>query len=218
VCGNGIKESGEQCDDGLGNGTDGCCTLSCTLVSDTDGDGVCNQDDNCPNDANANQDDLDGDDIGDVCDDSDAVVQITRARARSSDGTPGNIIVEGIFQLASIGDTFDSTQGIEVEVQDGMNLDEVFTWTPDECTQANSGYINCKSPDRTVLAVFTPRDPNSYIFTLRFTQIPSLSGPFAPPMSVHIASNPGELVTGIDRTGSISTCEVTSLAIQCIAP
>jgi hypothetical protein len=210
-------ESGEQCDDGLGNGTDGCCTLSCTLVSDTDGDGICDQEDNCPDDANANQHDLDDDSQGDACDDSDAVVQIQRARVRSSDSS-GNIIVEGSFQLVSIDDTFDASQGIEVEVQDGLNLDAVFTWTPDECTQANSGYINCKSPDATVLAVFTPRDANSYTFTLRFQHLEGLSGAFAPPMTVHIASNPGVLITGIDRVGSISTCEVTSRAMQCIAP
>ncbi len=36
--------------------------------ADTDGDGVADPDDNCPNDANPGQEDLDGDDLGDVCD------------------------------------------------------------------------------------------------------------------------------------------------------
>ncbi len=36
--------------------------------ADTDGDGVCDDDDNCPDDANADQADLDGDGVGDVCD------------------------------------------------------------------------------------------------------------------------------------------------------
>ena len=35
---------------------------------DADGDGICNNQDNCPNNANANQSDSDGDGIGDVCD------------------------------------------------------------------------------------------------------------------------------------------------------
>lgn len=32
ICGNGILEGTEQCDDGLSNGMDGICTASCTLV------------------------------------------------------------------------------------------------------------------------------------------------------------------------------------------
>ena len=35
---------------------------------DDDGDGVCNANDNCPNDSNPNQEDCDGDGIGDTCD------------------------------------------------------------------------------------------------------------------------------------------------------
>ncbi len=35
---------------------------------DSDGDGVCSSDDNCPNTPNANQADRDGDHVGDVCD------------------------------------------------------------------------------------------------------------------------------------------------------
>lgn len=40
-------------------------------VSDSDGDGILDEDDNCPNDANPGQEDYDGDDIGDVCDPDD---------------------------------------------------------------------------------------------------------------------------------------------------
>ncbi len=39
-----------------------------SLGGDTDGDGVCNDEDNCPDTANANQVDNDNDGIGDVCD------------------------------------------------------------------------------------------------------------------------------------------------------
>ena len=36
--------------------------------NDRDGDGICNRDDNCPDDANPNQFDADGDGIGNRCD------------------------------------------------------------------------------------------------------------------------------------------------------
>lgn len=37
--------------------------------NDADADGICESDDNCPLVANDNQSDLDGDSLGDVCDD-----------------------------------------------------------------------------------------------------------------------------------------------------
>ena len=45
-------------------------TVTCTFTNkpDTDGDGVLNATDNCPNDANPNQEDADHDGLGDVCD------------------------------------------------------------------------------------------------------------------------------------------------------
>jgi photosystem II stability/assembly factor-like uncharacterized protein len=50
VCGNGFAELSEQCDDGPNNGTAGsCCTPTCTLNTDGDGDGVCDALDPCPN-------------------------------------------------------------------------------------------------------------------------------------------------------------------------
>lgn len=45
--------------------TNGCAASQL----DDDGDGVMNNEDNCPNTANASQEDYDGDGIGDVCDD-----------------------------------------------------------------------------------------------------------------------------------------------------
>mgnify|MGYP003877155245 CR=1 FL=1 len=39
-----------------------------TLLRDADGDGVADESDNCPDDANPTQDDNDNDGIGDVCD------------------------------------------------------------------------------------------------------------------------------------------------------
>jgi len=46
VCGNGILEVNESCDDGDGNGRDGCCTTNCQVV-DSDQDGICDSLDGC---------------------------------------------------------------------------------------------------------------------------------------------------------------------------
>jgi cysteine-rich repeat protein len=40
VCGDGIVEAGEQCDDGAKNGTDGICTTMCTFQPAVCGDGI----------------------------------------------------------------------------------------------------------------------------------------------------------------------------------
>ncbi|MEM9885488.1 MAG: thrombospondin type 3 repeat-containing protein [Bacteroidota bacterium] len=63
--------------------------------TDTDGDGICNEDDNCPTTANANQANFDGDSLGDVCDlddDNDGIPDVIDAfpfnpnENRDSDG------------------------------------------------------------------------------------------------------------------------------------
>jgi len=62
---------GDTDDDGLDNiliGEPSSATVHLYSCTDSDGDGVFDLDDNCPDDANANQADGDSDDVGDVCD------------------------------------------------------------------------------------------------------------------------------------------------------
>ena len=58
-------ETNEDCAEGQ-TCTNGACVA--TDLADLDGDGVPNEEDNCPDDANADQTDTDGDGIGDACD------------------------------------------------------------------------------------------------------------------------------------------------------
>ena len=82
-CGDGMIEGTEVCDDGNREAGDGCspfCRVEdgftcagepsiCTPIDgDDDGDGIPNGDDNCPETANPEQVDQDGDGMGDVCD------------------------------------------------------------------------------------------------------------------------------------------------------
>ncbi len=89
ICGDGIVASGESCDDGntvAGDGCDTTCNVEanfecagepsvCTMIpgvgTDRDGDGVPDASDNCPDTANADQGDLDGDGLGNACDPDD---------------------------------------------------------------------------------------------------------------------------------------------------
>ncbi|MGK0360854.1 MAG: hypothetical protein ACI9U2_003168, partial [Bradymonadia bacterium] len=78
LCGDGSQEFGEFCDDGNRLNGDGC-DQDCRVEVDDDGDGVSDNTDNCPEDANPDQADLDADGLGDVCDfddDADDVLDV----------------------------------------------------------------------------------------------------------------------------------------------
>ncbi len=54
VCGDGVVDGGETCDESVANGTNvSCCNATCTAVADSDGDGPCDAIDLCTNVAGA---------------------------------------------------------------------------------------------------------------------------------------------------------------------
>jgi cysteine-rich repeat protein len=69
-CGDGVQHWGEQCDDGNTENGDGC-DADCNVSIDSDGDGVFDSLDNCPEQANPDQSDRDKDGFGDLCDNQD---------------------------------------------------------------------------------------------------------------------------------------------------
>src|SRR6185369_13593204 len=190
---------------------------SCGAIGDTDLDGVCDDVDNCPTVANADQSDLDGDGQGDACDDTDAVLDLRRARARAAEKSKGEILVKGDLVIGPA-DDFDPRFGFEVEVKDGLALDQVFTFTGAECQALRSGRVTCKTIDGDVIAMFQPlkAKPDRVRFSLRFKNL-AITEPFAPPITVRITDDPAVPTVGIDRVGTIDTCRVTKKAILCVA-
>ncbi|SDS81143.1 Thrombospondin type 3 repeat-containing protein [Gillisia sp. Hel1_33_143] len=76
--------------DSTGGGNGGECDLQ-DDDADCDNDGILNGDDNCPSNSNSNQADLDGDNIGDICDldiDGDGV-------ANDEDNCPATLRLDG---------------------------------------------------------------------------------------------------------------------------
>ncbi|MGH7893374.1 MAG: ELWxxDGT repeat protein, partial [Candidatus Binatia bacterium] len=73
LCGDGTTDPlDETCDSGAANGTDGCCSTTCTVI-DGDGDKTCDASDNCSTNANPDQRNTDGvteplPKRGDLCD------------------------------------------------------------------------------------------------------------------------------------------------------
>lgn len=142
VCGNGIVEEGEECDSGthcletctcpgdyVPDGTGGCdgCPgdpdktepgiCGCGVAdTDSDGDGIADCVDNCPNIANPTQTDTDKDGIGDACDTIMATVDIdpnTLNLKSKSDKNAITVYIE--FQLGfNVSDTDLSTVKLKI--------------------------------------------------------------------------------------------------------
>src|SRR5262245_16394589 len=123
---------------------------------DTDGDGVCDAIDNCPLIANADQADLDGDTIGDVCDDNDAELNPTRLELKR-DASPTNdsslYRIRGDFLTTPPIDTPTVAAGLRISLKDALGTSASSSWSPGDmppprCTTASSGKITCISADR----------------------------------------------------------------------
>ncbi|MEM1206858.1 MAG: SdrD B-like domain-containing protein [Acidobacteriota bacterium] len=79
--------------------------ISCSLAPDTDGDGVADDVDNCPENPNADQADSDGDGVGDACDPlGDGNTECIADRF--DDGTL-DLVTDGPWTLAAVGDATD---------------------------------------------------------------------------------------------------------------
>ena len=189
--------------------------LTVDAGGDADGDRVCDDVDDCPNDPNPDQADLDGDGRGDVCDDADAVLHVSRLRVgadASGDGPSGRIGVRGDFPTAPPRDTFTAAEGLAVRVTDGRGLDRRFTWSAAECRTAAAGRVRCQNADRTVKGAFMPARSGAYRFTFLARRL-ALAGPFGPPAGVTVTD-----ARVIDRAGTIAACTTAAAGMTCRQP
>ena len=87
----------DQCEDGIDQDCDGMDAV-CVTGMDGDDDGVVDEEDNCPNDANELQSDGDGDGVGDICDNCRMVAnpeQLDRDEDGAGDACDGDIDRDG---------------------------------------------------------------------------------------------------------------------------
>jgi len=98
--------------------------------NDSDGDGISDFDDNCPDDFNPNQEDEDGDFFGTVCDCDDTDFDINPAAIEITDGVDNNcdgIIDDGIITSGSLSIT--CPDDITVSIPMG-EYETTVSWTP----------------------------------------------------------------------------------------
>ncbi len=106
-------------------------TINITACSlDSDGDNICNVNDNCPNDVNSDQVDSDSDGTGDVCDLSPFTPAVAGGRAFSmvlkSDGTVWSFGKNTYGQLGD-GSTTNSTTPVQVKINASTFLTNITT-------------------------------------------------------------------------------------------
>jgi hypothetical protein len=195
-------------------------------VTDSDGDGVAEQFDLCPTVPDPAQRDLDGDGLGDACDDDDGPLRPTRLEIRrSTSATPANgrIVLEGEFleQGESDGDAFALLDGLTLQIADALQLDTTVHWSGDECTATSRGTLRCRrahKPRHVAEIVPLPSDipgVRSHRLKARLVQL-DVGAPFATPLRVTMTSNPREPVRGVDRVGTPLACEGRPFGFVCL--
>jgi len=215
--------SDAECDDGVTCSVADTCLAGVCVPGgggDTDGDGICDADDNCPTVANADQQDLDGDHHGDACDAEDIVLNVVIARLRRSINAArpnGALLSKGDFLRLAPETPITLTGGFVVRIKDEVNLDMSFTFPQGQCLANSKNRIKCKNPENTMQIQLQPvsgTGQQDYKYSIKFSKL-ALTGPFYMPVTVTITSNPATLVQGIDRVGEIIDCRQTTRGMTC---
>jgi hypothetical protein len=186
---------------------------------DGDGDLVCDANDNCPAAANPGQEDLDGDDTGDVCDTNDRLLNVVAAKLKKKPSPAlirGGFTAKGDFLATPPEATFSGASGFAVRVQESQGLDLTFVWAPAECETKPSGRISCQSVDKAKKVSFKPflGVTGQVKYKIRVIRL-DIAGPFFEPVTLTITNQPATLIEGIDRVGQIIDCKQTLRGMTC---
>jgi hypothetical protein len=214
-------ENGTECDDGVTCSiADTCQNGTCVGGGggDSDGDGICTADDDCPTVANAGQEDLDGDGRGDACDDDDRMLNIVTAKLKKNRSAThkGGFASKGDFLCTPPEGPLTAATGFTIRVQDQIGLDLRFTWAPTECTTLASGKIKCVTADHKKKLTVRPfsANPQQVKYGVSISNL-DINGPFFEPITLTITNGPAVLVLGLDRVGDIVDCRQTVRGITC---
>lgn len=209
VCGNGLTEPGERCDQGTVNGVslngDQCCSTTCDLI-DPDGDLICSRFDNCPVTPNVDQLDSNHDGIGDACQATpDGPLTIRRLEHRYSPqrraslkldvGYGGVVEVPSVIEVGPVqcGDILLSTGTQSRELQ-GL-------WSLRTCaTRATSARCVSRFEDSTMILTVRRAGVGGVRLKLALSGLSYCTPGVVPPAQV------GILHTGGSRGGSIASC------------
>ena len=192
-------------------------------VIDSDGDGVPEQIDNCPTVPNPDQRDLEGDGLGNACDDVDGAVRPTYLQVRRSTSAQrpnGRITLDGEVLENGAGDSLATPDGFTIHLKDSLQLDQTIAWTGAECKVKHGGGVRCRraqAPRHTLEITPLPSDiagGQVDLVKVRLVHL-GLAAPFVAPLRVTTTNDPRAPGVGIDRIGTPTDCFARTYGLEC---
>ncbi len=199
----GFDDGADEDGDGVPDGCDPCLG---DPTNDADGDGICGANDNCPNDANADQADGDGDGVGDVCDDCpfDPVRSV---------GPCSDVLVRCVLRTESSGMT--ETAGLDLPPEGTEHLEGgcmvIEIWAMD--VSNDQAGLSCVFVDMDYGDALCPLTATSVDFNGLFDQFTSGAITNAPPDAANIDELGGCTLTpgaGVGKWALVATVNLNA--------